>query len=145
MKSAGGSPIKKQKKKVKVEIEKQKQEVESIKDQIIEIENEKSFVDKIISQLDLKMMLIVILFIWMIFKSFSTSHDGINVYSQKRMIKSESNLWEWIESRELDPSNKSVDSDVKKYQKKLKKQDLRNEIEFEEKKLELLKQMLLNS
>lgn len=145
LKSAGGSPIKKQKKKVKVEIEKQKQEVESIKDQIIEIENEKSFVDKIISQLDLKMMLIVILFIWMIFKSFSTSHDGINVYSQKRMIKSESNLWEWIESRELDPSNKSVDSDVKKYQKKLKKQDLRNEIEFEEKKLELLKQMLLNS
>lgn len=63
----------------------------------------KGYLDLIIDQFDLKLFLIIVLFAIVIterFKSSKNSH-GYELYSNNRMLMSESSLWEWIEQREL--------------------------------------------
>lgn len=63
----------------------------------------KGYMDLIIDQFDLKLFLIIVLFAIVItekFKSSKNSH-GYELYTNNRMLMSESSLWEWIEQREL--------------------------------------------
>ena len=62
----------------------------------------KTFMDLILDQLDLKLVLIVLLFILVVSDKFSRHKkpSGYELYSSDRMLMSESNLWEWIEQRE---------------------------------------------
>lgn len=63
----------------------------------------KSYFDLIFEQVDIKFVLIIILFVIVITDKFkSPKHNGgYELYSNHRMLMSESSLWEWIEKREL--------------------------------------------
>lgn len=134
--------------------------VEEVEEPIAEANS--SIVDIIMNMMDLKLGLIIILIIWLLVLSFrsSPSIQGDIIYTKDRMGKSGAELWDWIEKRErsidFNDNNKSqnqlasnevlnIGDNAKSavdYQKKLKLQDLKYHIDFEEKKLELLKKLL---
>ncbi|GAV28890.1 hypothetical protein PMKS-002368 [Pichia membranifaciens] len=63
----------------------------------------KTYTDLILEQVDLKLFLIILLFVIVITDKFKSDRhlNGYELYSNNRMLMSESSLWEWIEQREL--------------------------------------------
>lgn len=62
----------------------------------------KTYTDLILEQVDLKLFLIILLFVIVITDKFKSARhtNGYELYSNNRMLMSESSLWEWIEQRE---------------------------------------------
>lgn len=162
--SAGGTASagkhEKKTKKVKEEVlqEEEVEETAAPPEAVPEPAAPKSYMDILIEQLDLKFVLIMILFIIVITDKFTSSKksSGYELYSTDRMLMSESNLWEWIEQREL-MSDKYINQDpaselskrikernkepLKKTAKqKMSQQELRDTIEMMEQQLSVLKE-----
>lgn len=81
----------------------------------------KTYVDLILEQFDFKLFLIIILFVIVITDKFKSRRysNGYELYTNNRMLMSESSLWEWIEQRERMgdtqiPSNHFNSSHLKK-------------------------------
>ena len=141
-------------KKSKEEVEDEEEEEELQVEEVSEPEPPKTFMDLFMDQLDVKFLLIVVLFIIVICDKFSSGKKstGYELYSNERMLMSESKLWEWIEQREKTANNKILPSNSNvntrnsfreplnyAAKKKMSQQELMGTIEMMEGELDALK------
>ncbi|TID14907.1 hypothetical protein CANINC_004578 [Pichia inconspicua] len=150
--AAGGSADSKGKKSPKKSKEKIQEDVveEPVeKEEIAAPPVEKSYLDIFMDQLDLKFILISILFVIVITDKFRSKpkNNGYELYTTDRMLMSESSLWEWIEQRER--SSMNIDSIAASHrrtslaeqaQNKMNKRELKDSIDIMEQQLSALKE-----
>lgn len=131
-------PVRTTKKKLRVDVE--------VKESVPELEvvappPAKTMLDLVMDQMDVKMGLIIFLFGWMLWNSLRRPSTEAGLYTSKSLAASEADLWEWVESRDSSGALRKEHT-PHALTDTMKKQDLRAQIDFEERKLDALRRLL---
>lgn len=147
--NAGDSKSKKNNKKNKGKVQEEVVEEPVAVEEPAPAPPEKSYMDIIMDQLDLKFVLIFILFVIVISDKLKSKpqSSGYELYTNDRMLMSESSLWEWIEQREKSSvkidgqaASKPKSSVAEKAKIKMSERELKDTIEIMEQQIAALKE-----